>query len=285
MVYVPLARFRPVLTTLVAALVVLGLAGCGWGGSDGEGESDDQKVKTTIKAALTSTGAAACAESRTIAFMEETSSETGAAAERECEKSVQRGEGLPDTVAISKIKVDGEEATAEVAFQGGDGDGLVLDVALVEEDGTWKVNEFLGVARLDRDRFVNRIIEGVEREGAATTAQLRCLSGALHELSDPQFERAVLGGGNSLTDEIIEECEEAGGPEPEPEVLPEYPRAVQQNFLNSCLEGSGSNFAACECTLEALELEYPVEELQAAEENLADGRAREMLEYAALACA
>ena len=283
--YVPLVRSRLVLTAVATALVVPGLAACGWGGSGGEGESDDQKVEAAIESALTSTGAAACSESRTAAFMEETTSETGAKAERECEASVQRGEGVPDAVAVSKIKVDGEGASAEVAFKGGEGDGLVLDVALVEEDGAWKIDEFLGIARLDRDRFVNRVIKGVEREGAATTPQLRCLSGALHELSDAQFERAVLGGGNSLTDEIIEECESAGGPEPEPEVLPEYPRAVQQAFLGSCLEQSGSNFAGCECTLEALELKYPVEELLAAEENLASGRAREMLEYASLACA
>lgn len=283
--------------TLVA-LLALGLSACG--GSDDGGASDEQGVEAAIETALTSSDPSACAGSRTIAFMEETTSKDGTAAERECEQSVKTRDGLPDAVTVSKIEIDGEEASAEVAIEGGDGDGMVLEVALVEEDGNWKIDDFTGLVRLDRDRLISRIVGEIEKQGVGTQAEIACFSEALGELPKSEFERVVLDDGEEVVTELSEDCEESAEAEeellepvePEPEREQEveaeepanYPRPVQQNFLSSCLATSGSNFAGCECSLEAFEARYSLADLQRAEANLASGELRRMVEYAEAAC-
>lgn len=129
-----------------------------------------------VKAALTSTDPSACGESRTIDFMEEIGNSTGAETERECEEDVASRENLPNSVTVSKIEVEDGRATSEVAFEGGEPDGLVVNVVVVEEDGSWKIDDFTDLARLDRDRF--------------TTCKKRRND---HDRGDPYFGRAVRG--------------------------------------------------------------------------------------------
>lgn len=50
--------------------------------------------------------------------MEETGESTGAEAERECEKEVASRENLPNSVTVSKVEVEDDKATAEVALEG-----------------------------------------------------------------------------------------------------------------------------------------------------------------------
>jgi hypothetical protein len=287
---------RP-LAALVLLVLALGISACG----GDSGESDEEQVEAAIKTALTSTDPSACGESRTINYMEETGDSTGAVAERECEEDVASREGLPSSVTVSKVEIEDGKATAEVALEGGDPDGLVVNVALVEEDGSWKVDEFTDLARLDRDRFTARIEGEFEKEGLGPP-EVRCLVAGLDELPESEFEELVLGAGEETITEISEQCEaeieaeqvtaeaereieQEELAEIEAEEPAEYPRAVQQNFLKSCLATSGSDFATCECALDALEADYTVKEIEQAEANIASGRMREIAESAFIACA
>lgn len=299
---------RQALAALMFLILVLGISACGGGDS---GESDEEQVEAAIETALTSTDPSACGESRTIAFMEETGKSTGAKAERECEETVASREGLPDSVTISKIEVEDGEATAEVTFKGGDGDGLVMDVALVEDDGSWKIDDFTGLARLDRDRFTARIESQFKEDGLGPT-EVRCLIGLMNELPQAEFEQLALGGDEEEITKLTDQCEakiesdrvnakaerqaekeeeaelEAELDEELAEIEAEepasYPRSVQQAFLATCLASSGSNFNVCECSLESLEANYTAKELEQAEANIASGRLREMIEQTAAAC-
>lgn len=285
---------RRALAALVLLILALGFVACG----GGSGESDEEKVEAVIKTALTSTDPSACGESRTMDFMEETAEATGAKAERECEEDVASRENLPSSVKVSKIEVEGGKATAEVHFEGGDPDGLVVNVALVEEDGNWKIDDFTDLAGLDRKRFTARIERAFKQEGLGRP-EVRCLVAALDKLPEDEFEEVALGGDEEVITEISGRCEAErvtakAEREVEREELAEieeeaaeyeYPRAVKQNFLKSCLATSGSDFATCECTLAALESRYSVQEIQQAEANIASGRMREMVESAVAACA
>lgn len=292
---------RRALAALVLLVLALGVSACGGGGS---GESDEEQVEATIKTALTSTDPSACGESRTLDYMEEIGNSTGAKAERECEEDVASRENLPNSVTVSKIEVEDGKATAEVAFEGGEPDGLVVNVALVEEDGKWKINEFTDLARLDRDRFTAKIEAAFRKEGLGPP-EVRCLIAGLDKLPQDEFEEIVLSGGGDVVTKIANHCEDEieinrttakfereleeeeaeEEAEIEAEEPAEYPRAVQQNFMKSCLATSGSKFAICECSLAALEESYTVKEIQQAEANLASGRMREIVESAFAGCA
>jgi hypothetical protein len=298
---------RWALAALVLLVPALGISACG----GGSGESDEEQVEAAIETAFTSTAPAACGESRTIAFMEKTGESTGAEAERECEEVVASREGLPSSVTVSKVEVEDGEATAEVAFEGGDGDGLVVNVALVEDDGSWKIDDVTGLARLDRDRLTARIEGAFEKEGLGEP-EIRCLVAGMDKLPQDEFEEVALNGDHETITAISRRCEakleaareaaeeerqfereteqeereieEEELAEIEAEQLAPYPRAVQQNFLKTCLATSGSNFDACECSLEVLESNYSVKELIQAEANIASGSLREMVESAFTTC-
>lgn len=296
---------RRALAALVLLILALGISACGGGDS---GEGDEEQVEAVIETALTSTDPAACGESRTIAFMEETGESTGAEAERECEEVVASRENMPASVTVSKIEIEGGEATAEVTFEGGDPDGLVMNVALVEEDGSWKIDEFTDLARLDRDRFTARLEAQFEEDGLGAK-EVRCIVAELDALPRAEFEEIALNGKErdilEMTDrceaefeaereakverevrEVEQEVEEEERAEAEAQAkeTAEYPRAVQQAFLKSCLANSGSDFSACECSLDALEASYSAREIEQAEANIASGRMREIIETAAAAC-
>jgi hypothetical protein len=289
---------RRALAALVLLILALGISACGGGDS---GESDEEQVEVAIKSALTSTDPSACGESRTIVFMEEIGDSTGAEAERECEEEVASRENLPSSVTISKVGIEDGKATAVVALEGGVVDGLVVNVVLVEDDGSWKIDDFTDLVRLDRDRFTARIEAEFRKEGL-DPPEVRCLVAALDELPQTEFEELALSGDDEAVTEISEQCEaeietdrgiaavereieQEELAEIEAEEPAEYPRSVQQSFLKSCLATSGSNFATCECSLAVLESNYSVKEIQEAEANIASGRMREIVETAIAACA
>lgn len=291
---------RRVLAALVLLVLALVISACGGGGS---GESDEEQVEVAIKTALTSTDPSACGESRTLDYMEEIGNSTGTEAEHECEKEVASRENLPSSVTVSKIKVEDEKATAEVAFEGGEPDGLVVNVALVEEDGKWKIDDFTDLASLDRGRFITKIEDAFRKEGLGQE-EVHCLIGGLDKVPQDEFEEIVLNGGSKVMNKIVERCEdqieinravsktereleaeELAEIEAEAEEPAKYPRAVQQNFMKSCLANSNSDFATCECSLAALESHYTVKEIQQAEANIASGRMREIVESAFGDCA
>lgn len=148
------------LAAAVLAVLALGISACG----GGDGESDEEKIEKTIEVAWTEPGPEACGESRTIAYMEELSEASGEEAEADCEETVADRENMPTAVKVSKVEIGDEGATAEVAMIGGEQDGLVVKMALVEEDGSWKIDEVVELVSLDRDSFTGKIEDEFRKE-------------------------------------------------------------------------------------------------------------------------
>jgi hypothetical protein len=191
------------LPALLIALA-LGLAACGGGG-----ESDEDAVVETIETSALSTDPADCKKLATIAFLEQTQYEKGDAAVESCEADAKDDENDPDSVEVTKVKVDGSDATAHVAFTGGTFDGQTMSVALVEEDGSWKMDEITGFAKFDQERLATAFEEGVTSgEDALPKHVGTCLGEVFRELPAKQAEEVIIGGDPTPLVEILEGCQE-----------------------------------------------------------------------------
>lgn len=189
------------LPVLLLALA-LGLAACGGGG-----ESDEDKITTAIENAATSNDPAVCGETQTLAFMEQTAGSSGKEAEKECEEEAKSGEGQPDSVKVSKVEVDGDKATANAEFKGGNLDGQTPEVALVEEDGDWKLNELTGFAKFDPETLINAFTEQIEEEPEIEPEMASCLIEGIEGLPDSELESIIVENNTEVFGEIAEGCE------------------------------------------------------------------------------
>lgn len=181
--------------------LALGLAACG------SGESDEDKVTTAIENAATSNDPAVCDETQTLAFMEQTTGGKGKEAEKECEQEAKAGTNQPEAVTVSKVEVDGEGATADAAFKGGNLDGQTVEIALVEEGGEWKVDELTGFAKFDPEGLVKVFSEQLEEEPNIEPEAAKCIIGGIEELPDAALEGIVVENNNEPVVEIVEGCE------------------------------------------------------------------------------
>ncbi|MFL5899358.1 MAG: hypothetical protein ACJ76D_13045 [Solirubrobacterales bacterium] len=190
------------LLLLPALLLALGLAACGGGG-----ESDEDKIVNTIETAATGTDPTVCDETQTLAFMEQTTGSGGKEAEKQCEKEAEAGEDNPDSVDVSNVRVGGEKATADAAFKGGTFDEQTLELALVEEDGEWKLDEFSGFAKFDPAPFVSALAEQLEEEPEIEPETAGCIVEGIEELPDSELESLVVENNTGPIGEIAEACE------------------------------------------------------------------------------
>lgn len=188
---------------LALLALALGLVACGGGG-----DSDEDKVVEVIETSVTSTDPADCKELATQAFLEQTEFEQGAAAVKSCEESTKDTSDDPDSVDVSEVEVDGSSATADVAFTGGSFDGQTLSVALVEEDGDWKMNEVTGFAEFDQERFATSFEEAFEREEDVDPQLATCFAEVIRELPKGEAEGLVISGSSDPLVEILEGCQE-----------------------------------------------------------------------------
>jgi hypothetical protein len=198
-----LRKSHLVLLPALLLALALGLGACG-----SSGESDEDKIVSTIEEAVTSTDPAICKETQTQAFMEQTSgSASGSAAVKECEEETKNGEGKPDSVKVSEVEADGGKATADVALKGRIFDGQTLEVALVEEDGDWKLSELTGFATFDPENLVNAFAEQIEKEPEIEPETASCFIEGLEELSNSELESIVVENNTEVFGEIAEGCE------------------------------------------------------------------------------
>ena len=194
-------KLHPLLPLALLALV-FGLAACGGG------ESDEDKVVDVIETSVTSSDPADCKELATQAFLEQTQFEQGAAAVESCEESAEDTSDDPDSVDVSEVEVDGSAAAADVAFTGGSFDGQTLALALVEEDGDWKMDEVTGFVEFDQQGLANSFEEAFESEDEVDPQLAACFAEVIRELPKEEAEGLVIGGSSDPLIEIIEGCSE-----------------------------------------------------------------------------
>ena len=140
-------KSRHLLLPLLLLLSALALAACGGGGDDNSG--DEKEIEAAIIRSATTADPTNCTEVETQAFVEQSSDMTGALAVKDCETEAKDPTNNAKTVKVTKIEIDGDEATAEAAVIGGGFDGQTIAIDLVEEDGAWKLDQLAGFTELD----------------------------------------------------------------------------------------------------------------------------------------
>ncbi len=183
---------------------VLGLSACG-----GETSRDDRtEIQATIEAAAASVDPAGCQRYATQKFLEQTYKERGEKALRSCEESA--GEETPTPVTVMRVEVDGDEATAQVAYDG-DSDyvGLVATLALVKRDGRWLEDEVTEFVEFDADALAMEWGRQMLRKadsGVNARASV-CVVEQLYGLDEEQLEALLLDPSPQPWQELARPCE------------------------------------------------------------------------------
>lgn len=195
-------RHRLLFLPVLALLAALALAACG--GS----ESDEDKIVDAIETSATSDDPSSCTELVTQTFLDQIEDGEGQAALKECEEDAEDTSDNPDSVEVTEVEVSGSEATANAAFTGGGFDGQTLTVALVDEDGDWKLDEITGFAEFDQAALVQSFEDQLaEEEGAIAPEIGSCIIESLEELEQDEFEELLLGGSSEGFVELAEACQ------------------------------------------------------------------------------
>ena len=191
---------KPLLTPLSLIALSLALVACG-------GDSDEDQVTETIETSVKSSDPADCTELATQAFVEQTEFEQGEAAVKSCQESASETADDPDSVEISEVKVDGDRATAAVAFTGGTFDGQTLDLSLVD-DGSWKLDSIDDLRDFDQEAFADAFEEvATKGEDPLTPEQASCVADNFRNGPTGVVEEALLSGDPQQLAPAFEGCD------------------------------------------------------------------------------
>jgi hypothetical protein len=182
------------------ALAALAVCACG-GGSNAEDE-----VTEVIEEAATTKDPSSCTELQTLRFTEQNTGERGKAAIKSCEESAKEEEQAEEA-KVTNVSVDGEKATAEVEFIGGSLGSQTLAVALVEQEGAWKLDQIEGFARYDgkalEKTFLKRFEESPE---GLSKQQYTCIAEGIGKATTAEAEAMFLSGSSTKIEELAKGC-------------------------------------------------------------------------------
>lgn len=187
---------------LLALLVLAALTLTACGG----GSSDEDQITEAIETAATSTDPSNCTELETLNFVEQNNQEQGKAAIKSCEKEAEAEEDEAEAAKVSNVSVDGDKATADVAFEGGSLGSQALEMALVKEDGNWKLDQIEGFADYDGKALGEQFEKQFEEEGELTPEQAKCFAGKVAEATQAQAEELFFSGSPEKIIELSQGC-------------------------------------------------------------------------------
>jgi hypothetical protein len=178
---------------LFVLVIPLGVGACGGGDDDG-GSDDTAQITEAIKTSITSTDPADCTRLQTQRFLEQSEYEVGQEAVQSCEEDAADTSDRPDSVDVSDVQVDGESATAAVAFQGGPIGTATVDVALVKEGDQWKLDQITGIRDIDLDSFKQSFTEEIEESPDIPAPIANCIKTAIGGVTEDQVKDAIVEG-------------------------------------------------------------------------------------------
>jgi hypothetical protein len=196
------------LLPLVLIASALALAACGGGGSSSGGGEAETAITEVIEKSVTSTEPSKCTEFQTQEFNEQDQNVEGAEALSSCEETVEEESEAPaESVDVSNINVEGESATAEAAVKGSALNGQTVELEMVEEEGSWKLNQFLSFTKFDGGALAEGLQAEFEREGEVEPELAECVSEAVGNAPQAQVEELAFEGKVEVIEEIAEGCE------------------------------------------------------------------------------
>jgi len=195
------------LLMLPIALIAMAMAltACG-GGSSSSGGGEEAAIEEAIETSATSSDPSKCSEVQTEAFNEIETGATGEEALELCEEEVEAESEPAESVTVSNISENGDTATAEVEIDGGSLGGQAVEVEVAKEEGSWKLNEFLGFTKYDASGLGAALEEKLAEEGGATAAVAKCVTEGVEEMSQEEVEAMVFEKSSEGVEEIAEAC-------------------------------------------------------------------------------
>jgi hypothetical protein len=182
-------------------LAALTLTACG-GGS-----SDEDKITETIERAETTSDPSNCTELQTQRFVEQNTQEKGKAAVKTCEEEAEAGDEEAEGVTVSNVTVNGSKATAEVEFEGGPLGSQVLELALVEAGGNWKMDQVEGFAKYDGPALGAAFEKEFEEEPEGLNEeQATCVAEGIAKSSKAAAEELFFSGSSEPIIELAKGC-------------------------------------------------------------------------------
>jgi hypothetical protein len=199
--------FLPCLLLLSA----LALSACG-GGSDstggggGSSSGPEAQIEEVVQASATASDPANCTKTNTQKFDEQLVHEEGAGAVKGCESEAESGEASADAVTIANVKVSGDKATLEAAYEGSIYDGQTIAVAMVEEGGQWKVDRLTKIVKLDKAALADTFKTQLEATGELSDEQVSCITDGIGGSSQAEVEELLLSGSAEPFIELATGC-------------------------------------------------------------------------------
>lgn len=188
----------PLALLVVAALTLVACGG---------GSSDEDKITEAIETAATTSVPSNCTELETQRFDEQNSQQKGKAAVKACEEEAEQGEEQAKSANVSNVSVDGDKATAEVEFDGGSLNSQILEIALVEEQGDWKLDQVEGFAKYD-GKALGAVFQAQFEESpeGLTKSQGDCIAREIGRASQTEAEVLFFSGSPRAIEELAEGC-------------------------------------------------------------------------------
>ena len=173
----------------------------------GGGSSDEDKIAEAIETTATTADPNNCTEFETLRFNEQNSQQKGKAATKACEEEAEAGEEKAHSAKVSNVSVNDEKATAEVEFTGGSLALQSLEVALVQEDGDWKLDQIEGFANYDGKALGEAFeMEFEENPEGLNKKQAACIAGKVAASSQAEAEELFFSGSSQPIVKLAESC-------------------------------------------------------------------------------
>lgn len=192
----------------VLIAMAIALSACGGGSSSSSGGGDEAAIEEAIEISATSSDPSKCTEVQTEAFNEVDTGVKGAKSLEACEEEVQEETEPAESVNVSNISENGETATAEVEVEGGSLAGQSLELELAQEEGNWKLNEFLGFTNYDAAGLASFLEGKLSAEEGVDASLAKCVAEGVEAMSQEEAEAFVFEKSTDGIEEIATACNE-----------------------------------------------------------------------------
>ncbi len=191
---------RGLLLGVLVALTVAFAIGCG-DDDDSSSSSDEAEVREAIEHIAGSTEGGDCTTYATQAYLEQTTFKTGDEAIAECEAQA----GTTAVVEVEDVAIEADTATATVATTEGELEGTTVQVGLIKEDDTWKLDSLNDFVVFDRASYRDGLEERMTEDGNQGQA-IECVLANFDEIEDTELEGILLSGDPTQLARLAEGC-------------------------------------------------------------------------------
>lgn len=173
---------RRAIPSLIAVVLVLGLAACGGSSSDDSSEQITDVITTGL---TTNAPDVTCKKTFSGSWVSQVygSVTKCVAAETNDAKTNKPATGA----SVTSIKVDGDGATAFIEVQGGDADGARGAVTLAKESGGWRISD------LSPAFLRSQLRAELTNDRSLPTALKNCVQDQVDDLDDTALHTLALG--------------------------------------------------------------------------------------------